>query len=175
MAEKETIKVQRGDIIHLDYDLWIAEDNILFETTHKELAEKHEISEEDAVYKPVPLIIDEGKAVQGLYDSLLAAREKCSTTFSATSWKEKRYANTAARAVPTAIPSRPKPANASDLLANMPHEKHRLARPAAATAAGQTSPVSTATQTTNRMPATTLAMARSGKSTVARLPPRAVR
>lgn len=73
MAEKETIKVQRGDIIHLDYDLWIAEDNILFETTHKELAEKHEISEEDAIYKPVPLIVDEGKAVQGLYDSLLAA------------------------------------------------------------------------------------------------------
>ncbi len=73
MAEKEIIKIQRGDLIHLDYDLWIAEDDILFETTHKELADEHEISEEDAVYKPIAIIIDEGKAVSGLYNSMLEA------------------------------------------------------------------------------------------------------
>ncbi len=72
MADEEK-KIQRGDIIHYDYDLWIAEDNALFDTTNKELAEKHEISDENTVYQPRALIVDEGKAVSGLYKSLLEA------------------------------------------------------------------------------------------------------
>ncbi|UCE73489.1 MAG: FKBP-type peptidyl-prolyl cis-trans isomerase [Methanomassiliicoccales archaeon] len=73
MAEEEKQKIQRGDIIHLDYDLWIADDDILFDTTHKEVADEHEISDENAVYQPRALIVDEGKAVSGLYKSLLSA------------------------------------------------------------------------------------------------------
>jgi FKBP-type peptidyl-prolyl cis-trans isomerase 2 len=74
MAE-EANKIQRGDIIHLDYDLWVAEDNILFDTTHKELAEEHEIADENASYQPRAIIVDEGKLVSGLYKSLLKAEE----------------------------------------------------------------------------------------------------
>ena len=73
MADSENNKIQRGDIIHLEYDLWIAEDDILFDTTSKELADKHEISDENTVYQPRALIVDEGKAVSGLYKSLLNA------------------------------------------------------------------------------------------------------
>ena len=73
MADDENIKIARGDIIHLEYDLWIAEDDLLFDTTSKELADKHEISEEDTIYQPRALIVDEGKAVSGLYKSLLEA------------------------------------------------------------------------------------------------------
>ncbi|UCE39644.1 MAG: FKBP-type peptidyl-prolyl cis-trans isomerase [Thermoplasmata archaeon] len=65
--------MERGDIVHLDYDLWIADDNILFDTTSKELAEEHEITDENAVYQPKALIVDEGKALSGLYKSLLKA------------------------------------------------------------------------------------------------------
>ncbi len=73
MADEETQKIQRGDIIHLDYDLWIADDNLLFDTTHKELADEHEITDENMRYEPRALIVDEGKAVSGLYKSLLNA------------------------------------------------------------------------------------------------------
>jgi FKBP-type peptidyl-prolyl cis-trans isomerase 2 len=73
MAEDENIKIARGDIIHLEYDLWIAEDDILFDTTSKELADEHEISDENTTYEPRALIVDEGKAVSGLYKSLLNA------------------------------------------------------------------------------------------------------
>jgi FKBP-type peptidyl-prolyl cis-trans isomerase 2 len=71
----EANKIQKKDIIHLDYDLWITEDNILFDTTSKELAEKHEISDENATYQPRAIIVDEGKLVPGLYKSLLEAEE----------------------------------------------------------------------------------------------------
>ena len=73
MADEETQKIQKGDLIHLDYDLWIVDDNILFDTTHKELADKHEITDENIIYQPKALIVDEGKALSGLYKSLLEA------------------------------------------------------------------------------------------------------
>ncbi len=75
MAEEvsEPKKVQSKDIIYLDYDLWIKDDDILFETTHRELAEEHGIVDENGIYKPIPLIVDEGRAVKGLYNSLLKA------------------------------------------------------------------------------------------------------
>jgi len=72
MADKVE-KIERGDIIRIEYDLWIKDDDILFETTHRELAEEQGITDENAVYEPIPLIVDEGKAVKGLYDSILAA------------------------------------------------------------------------------------------------------
>jgi FKBP-type peptidyl-prolyl cis-trans isomerase 2 len=73
MTDQENDKIKRGDIIHLDYDLWIKEDDLLFDTTHKELADKHEITDENVKYEPKALIVDEGKAVAGLYKSLLSA------------------------------------------------------------------------------------------------------
>jgi FKBP-type peptidyl-prolyl cis-trans isomerase 2 len=72
---EEANKILRRDIIHLDYDLWVAEDNILFDTTHKELAEENEIADENATYQPRAIIVDEGKLVSGLYKSLLEAEE----------------------------------------------------------------------------------------------------
>lgn len=73
MADEESQKIQRRDIIHLDYDLWIKDDDLLFDTTNKELADKHEITNENTRYEPQALIVDEGKAVSGLYKSLLEA------------------------------------------------------------------------------------------------------
>jgi FKBP-type peptidyl-prolyl cis-trans isomerase 2 len=73
MTDSQDNKIQKGDIIHLDYELWITDDEILFDTTSKELAEKHEISNENTIYQPQALIVDEGKSVAGLYNSLLKA------------------------------------------------------------------------------------------------------
>jgi len=73
MADEENQKIQKGDLIHLDYDLWIVDDNILFDTTHKELADKHEITDENIIYQPKALIVDDGKTLSGLYKSLLEA------------------------------------------------------------------------------------------------------
>lgn len=73
MADEGNDKISRGDMIHLDYDLWIKDDDLLFDTTNKELADKHEITDENVKYEPRALIVDEGKAVSGLYKSLLLA------------------------------------------------------------------------------------------------------
>jgi FKBP-type peptidyl-prolyl cis-trans isomerase 2 len=75
MSEEESgsQKIQTKDIIYLDYDLWIKDDEVLFETTHRELAEEQGILDENASYKPIPIIVDEGRAVKGLYISLLAS------------------------------------------------------------------------------------------------------
>lgn len=66
--------MKKGEIIHLDYEAWIAENNELFDTTKEKLAKEHEIFNEKAIYKPLPIIIGGGNVVKGLDDHLLKAQ-----------------------------------------------------------------------------------------------------
>lgn len=66
--------LKKSDIIHLDYEGWIIENNELFDTTSEKLAKEHEIFDEKATYKPLPIIIGAGKVVKGLEDHLESAQ-----------------------------------------------------------------------------------------------------
>ena len=62
-----------GDIIRLDYDMWVVDPDKLFDTTHEKLAKEHEIFDEKKSYKPLPTIVGANKVIKGLEESLLKA------------------------------------------------------------------------------------------------------
>jgi len=68
--------MEEGDLVYVDYDIWIMPDNedeepILFDTTDEEKAREEEIYDEDASYGRKPFIIGEGEIVEGFYEALL--------------------------------------------------------------------------------------------------------
>ena len=67
--------MEKGSIIQLDYDLWLVENDELFETTNEELAKEHNIHNEDATYKPIATIIGAEKVIKGLDEHLLKAEK----------------------------------------------------------------------------------------------------
>lgn len=67
--------MEKGSIIQLDYDLWLVENDELYETTNEELAKEHNIHNEDATYKPIATIIGAEKVIKGLDEHLLKAEK----------------------------------------------------------------------------------------------------
>jgi FKBP-type peptidyl-prolyl cis-trans isomerase 2 len=68
--------MNKGDIIHLEYDLWIISPDgreDLFDTTNELLAIERKIHDSKKVYKPVPVIVDYQRVFKGLDKSLLSA------------------------------------------------------------------------------------------------------
>ncbi|MFW6304804.1 MAG: FKBP-type peptidyl-prolyl cis-trans isomerase [Candidatus Saliniplasma sp.] len=68
--------MEEGDLVYVDYDIWIMPDNedeepILFDTTDEEKAKEKEIHNEDTSYGPAPFVIGEGEIVEGFYEALL--------------------------------------------------------------------------------------------------------
>ncbi|MFO7791377.1 MAG: FKBP-type peptidyl-prolyl cis-trans isomerase [Candidatus Saliniplasma sp.] len=68
--------MEEGDLVYVDYDIWIMPDNedeepILFDTTDEEKAKEEEIFDEDTSYGSTPFIIGEGEIVEGFYEALL--------------------------------------------------------------------------------------------------------
>ncbi len=68
--------MEEGDLVYVDYDIWIMPDNedeepILFDTTDEEKAKDEEIFNEDASYGHTPFVIGEGEIVEGFYEALL--------------------------------------------------------------------------------------------------------
>jgi FKBP-type peptidyl-prolyl cis-trans isomerase 2 len=68
--------LEKGSIIELDFDLWLVENNELYETTNEELAKEHNIYNEDVTYKPISTIIGAEKLIKGLDDALLKAEKE---------------------------------------------------------------------------------------------------
>jgi FKBP-type peptidyl-prolyl cis-trans isomerase SlyD len=68
--------VQKGDIVRLEYDGWAleAENERLFDTTVKETAEKDGLYDEKVPYKPIPLIVGEGRVYKGLDSALVGSK-----------------------------------------------------------------------------------------------------
>lgn len=65
--------MEKGDIIELTYDAWIADTNELFDTTNEENAKKNKIYDEKTKYKPLLTIVGAERVIKGLDNSLLNA------------------------------------------------------------------------------------------------------
>lgn len=71
--ESSTVKVSKGDIVHVEYDAYIAEGGMLFDTTNPEKAKEAGIFNENLTYKPLPLLVGGGRVFPGLDEALAEA------------------------------------------------------------------------------------------------------
>jgi FKBP-type peptidyl-prolyl cis-trans isomerase 2 len=78
--ESVTIKVSKGDIIHVDYDAYIAENAMLFDTTNADKAKEAGIYNENITYKALPLLVGGGRVFPGLDEALAGAEVGVKTT-----------------------------------------------------------------------------------------------
>ena len=69
-----TTKVSKGDIVHVDYNAYIAESGMLFDTTNADKAKEAEIFNENLTYKPLPLLVGGGRVFPGLDEALAEAK-----------------------------------------------------------------------------------------------------
>ena len=51
--------MKKGTIVHIDYDLYNADTELLLETTSEEVAKEHDIHDERRTYKPMITVIGE--------------------------------------------------------------------------------------------------------------------
>ncbi len=65
--------MEKGDLVKVDYDLWIAETNELIETTNETLAKEKGIEDKNAVYGPVPILVGKDRVPKGFDESLQKA------------------------------------------------------------------------------------------------------
>ncbi len=64
------VKVQKGDVIRLNYTGKVKETGEIFDTTHEEIAKQAGIYREDGVYGPVPIAVGAGHVLKGLDEKL---------------------------------------------------------------------------------------------------------
>lgn len=67
------IKMEKNDIVYIDYELWIKEDDQLFETTKEELARDKDIYEPSDKYGPKAIILGRGQVFPGFEESIMGA------------------------------------------------------------------------------------------------------
>ncbi|MEW6070090.1 MAG: peptidylprolyl isomerase, partial [Candidatus Thermoplasmatota archaeon] len=65
--------MQKGDIVYLEYDMWLKENNKLAETTNEELAKTENIFDEKIRYGAVPIVVGATEVVKGLAEALVNA------------------------------------------------------------------------------------------------------
>ncbi|MDI6856052.1 MAG: peptidylprolyl isomerase [Candidatus Thermoplasmatota archaeon] len=66
--------MRKGDIVYLEYDMWLKENNRLVETTNEELAKAENIWHEKKRYGAIPVVVGAGEVVKGI-DEVLANAE----------------------------------------------------------------------------------------------------
>jgi len=71
--ESSTTKVSKGNIVHVEYDAYIAEDGMLFDTTSADKAKEAGIFNENLTYKALPLLVGGGRVFPGLDEALEGA------------------------------------------------------------------------------------------------------
>ena len=62
--------LKKGDFVLVEYEIRTKDTNRLVDTTDEELAKKEGIYEEDRVYGPVLVIVNEGKLIPGLEEAI---------------------------------------------------------------------------------------------------------
>jgi len=72
--ESSTAKVSKGDIVHVEYNAYLAENGMLFDTTSADKAKEAEIFNENLTYKPLPLLVGGGRVFPGLDEALAEAK-----------------------------------------------------------------------------------------------------
>ncbi len=65
--------MEKGDIVQLEYEGWIAESDELFDTTSEDLARENEVYDEERTYGPMYTVVGTGRLIKGLDDHLLEA------------------------------------------------------------------------------------------------------
>ena len=72
MAEIEkTIKINKGDIIRLEYSAWTADNNELFDTSLADVAKEGGLFSEAVTYGPIPILVGSGRLFEGLDEALM--------------------------------------------------------------------------------------------------------
>ena len=66
--------MENGSIVHIDYDLYNADDNELIETTREEVAKDADKFDENRTYKPLVTVIGAGRLIAG-FEAHLADAE----------------------------------------------------------------------------------------------------
>src|SRR3972149_1002091 len=69
-------KLAKGDIAHIEYDVWVVgpgEQKTLHETTHADVAKAADKYEEKKAYAPVPVVVGHDRLPKGLDEALLDA------------------------------------------------------------------------------------------------------
>jgi FKBP-type peptidyl-prolyl cis-trans isomerase 2 len=69
----DVIKIQKGDIIRLEYSGWLADTNELFDTSVEDVAKEGGIYKEGIVYGPIPLLVGTGRLFEGLDEAIIDA------------------------------------------------------------------------------------------------------
>jgi len=73
-SKKSDDTVKEGDMIYLDYEAYMKDKDLLFETTKDELAREHDIFDEKLTYAPVPLTVGKGSVFEGLEEALIGVK-----------------------------------------------------------------------------------------------------
>ena len=74
MVSLASEKIEKGDIVWLEYDAWTVNPNgiqTLFDTTHDDVAKKEGKFEEKKVYVAQPVVVGKGRLFSGLEDALV--------------------------------------------------------------------------------------------------------
>jgi len=71
---KSEVKVKKGDVVEVLYEGYIANNNELFDTNIKEVAEKHGKDNEGVSYEPITVVIGKSMVIKGL-DKALEGKE----------------------------------------------------------------------------------------------------
>lgn len=66
-------KVSKGDIVRLEYDAWIVETGVLFDTTSADKAKEADIFNENVTYSPIPVLVGGGRVFPGLEEAIEGA------------------------------------------------------------------------------------------------------
>ncbi|MGD1060364.1 MAG: peptidylprolyl isomerase [Methanomassiliicoccales archaeon] len=71
MAEIEkAIKINKGDIIRLEYSAWTADENELFDTSIVDVAKEGGLFNENVTYGPIPVLVGSGRLFEGLDEAI---------------------------------------------------------------------------------------------------------
>ncbi len=65
--------MEKNDIVYVDYELWIKDDDQLFETTKEDLAKEKEIHDPSQKYGPRAIILGRGQVFPAFEESLMNA------------------------------------------------------------------------------------------------------
>jgi FKBP-type peptidyl-prolyl cis-trans isomerase 2 len=71
--ESSTSKVSKGDIVRVEYDAYLAEGGMVFDTTNADKAKEAGIFNENLTYKALPLLVGGGRVFPGLDEALVGA------------------------------------------------------------------------------------------------------
>ena len=65
--------MENGSIVHIDYDLYNADDDVLIETTREAVAKDADSYDENRTYTPLITVIGDGRLIAGFESHLLEA------------------------------------------------------------------------------------------------------